>query len=97
MPTLISLYDSAISQSNHEGDLIWQKFNGFIVTHAIFFALISGIITTENLNYQNIYLIILSVAGFFLGLLWLISTIRGYEALHYWQNSAIEIACRLLN
>ena len=93
--TLISLYESAMTQSNHEGDLIWQRFSGFIVTHGIFFALIGGIITSNTLNNPQIYIGILSVVGFLLSIFWLISTVRGFDALHYWQYSGIEIADNL--
>jgi hypothetical protein len=92
---LLKLYESAMTQSNHEGDLIWQKFSAFIVTHGIFFALIGGIITSKTLDDPSIYIFILSLVGFLLSIFWLISTIRGFDALHYWQNTGIEIADNL--
>lgn len=94
---LVSLYETAIAQSNHEGDLIWQKFNGFIVTHSIFFFIIGQIITSDKLVNQHYYLFVLSIAGLILSFLWLISTARGYDALDYWQYSAIEIANKMFS
>lgn len=95
LSVLISMYESAISQSNHEGDLIWQKFNGFIVAHSILLAITGQIITSDKLINAHTYLFLISITGLLLGLFWLISTIRGYDALHYWQYSAIEIANKI--
>lgn len=94
---LISLYESAISQSNHEGDLIWQKFNAFIVTHGIFFALLGGIITTnaDNLHNKTFFILGISIVGLFLSSMWLVSTIRGYDTLEYWKYTGIEIANKI--
>lgn len=92
---LLSLYQSAINQSNHEGDLIWQKFNAFIVTHGILFALMGGVITTNGDLNKNILVLSISAVGFLLCLLWLISTIRGYETLEYWKSTGIELASKI--
>lgn len=94
---LISLYESAMIQSHHEGDLIWSKFSGFIVTNTIFFGIIGQIITSKTLNNPNQYVVVLSSVGFLLSFFWLISTKRGYETLYYWQYTGIEIASKIFN
>lgn len=89
------LYQSAINLSNHEGDLIWSRFSAFIVIHTIFFALIGFLLESTSKN-RELFVLTISVAGFILVCLWLLSTIRGFKAIDYWNYCAREIEERLL-
>lgn len=91
---LMDMFQSANSLSNHEGDLIWSRFNAFILVHTIFLGIIIAQILNSDLitfQFRTEYLRLISLVGFILTFLWLISTKRGYEAIEYWNSSAREI------
>lgn len=64
---LISMYESAINLSNHEGDLVWSRFNAFMLANSIFIAFVSNTLIT-NLKY-HLYIIYLSLIGLVICLL----------------------------
>lgn len=81
------LYRSAINLMNHEGDLIWSRFNVFILANTVLFLLLGELIRIDN---KHISILVVSVVGFILTFLWLISTARGFEAMEYWACSIRE-------
>lgn len=82
------LYSSAINLMNHEGDLVWSRFNVFILANTILFILIGELLKTNN---KQMSILVVSFVGLILTFLWLISTVRGFEAIEYWNCSIREI------
>lgn len=93
LSNLTLLFQSAITLSNHEGDLIWSRFSAFIVANTIIFTLIGVILETSS---RNIPIWAISIIGFIVTFLWLLSTARGFEAIEYWNHSAREIEEEIL-
>lgn len=99
MPTRINkyqklslLYESAISLKSHEGSLIWSRFSAFMIVNTLVFAMI-GLLLENN---KTIYIPIISIIGLILTSLWFLSTMRGFEAIEYWNSSIREIEERML-
>lgn len=91
LDVILAKYQIAMNHRTHEGDLIWQRFSSFIVGHAILFALIGQFLTSDSLTNNYVYVRLVSGAGLILSLLWLLSTIRGFETLKYWTLCLREI------
>ncbi len=92
---VLEMYQTAHNLSNHEGDLIWSRFNAFIVVHTIFLIMFYQIFELKNFNFIPVTFKIISASGFLLTFLWLISTVRGYEALDFWNLSARELGDKI--
>lgn len=94
---ILATFQTALSLKCHEGDLVWSRFNGFVPAHAIFFAVIGQILLTKSaeFQYKSESLIIFSIIGLLLGILWLISTVRGFESVEYWNLVAVELAYKM--
>ena len=81
---LVSMFHSVIALKTHEGDLVWSRFNSFVVTHTIFFIIIGQILVVHpKLSYQNNAIVTISFVGILLSVFWLISTIRGFESVEF--------------
>lgn len=95
----VTLYETLLSQKTHEGDLVWSRFSGFVVTHSIFFAVIGQILIADpnNVPVKESLLISISILGLLLSILWLISTIRGFESVTFWTLSAVELSFKIQN
>lgn len=85
----LTSYQTIVSLYLHEGDLLWQRFNMFLVAHSIFLSAIGLFLTLDK--HIAIVDIFLPIIGVILCFFWLIITWRGYSSREHWTLHAEEI------
>lgn len=99
LQTHLGMHQTYANYKTHEGALVWSRFSGFIINHTIFIAILAQIIASEgelwDIVNKSFYTVPISLVGFWLGFLWLVSTIRGFESVEFWSIAAVESAEKL--
>lgn len=82
-------YQAAVSLWVSEGNLVWAKFNAFLVANSIVLAIFGLALGTAKVSHA--FVIGLPVAGLILCLVWWAQTKRGFDYFTYWILSAREL------
>jgi hypothetical protein len=82
-------YQAAVSLWVSEGNLVWAKFNAFLVANSIVLAIYGLALGTPKIS--RAFVIGLPVAGIVLCLVWWAQTKRGFDYFTYWILSAREL------
>jgi hypothetical protein len=82
-------YEQALQLKIYEGQLVWSRSESMLVVNTILLGAISIFLSYPNPN--ELVLIILSIFGFFLCLIWLEASIRGFAFNKFWTYCAREL------
>ncbi|WIX85285.1 hypothetical protein [Amycolatopsis sp. DG1A-15b] len=82
-------YQAAVALWVGEANLVWTKFNAFLVANSIVLAIYG--LTLGSARVSRAFAIGLPVAGLVLCLVWWAQTKRGFDYFTYWILSAREL------
>ncbi len=82
-------YQVAIQMLIYEGNLVWNRFNVFVVANSIIIFTI-GVLATSEVRFKHFTLLLIPV-GIFFCLLWSILTNRGFLQFTHHHWSAIDL------
>ncbi|EOD64988.1 hypothetical protein [Amycolatopsis vancoresmycina] len=82
-------YQVAVSLWVSEGNLVWAKFNAFLVANSIVLAIYG--LTLGSAKVSGAFAVGLPIAGLLLCLVWWMQTKRGFDYFTYWILAAREL------
>lgn len=92
----IEAYKIAISNIQYEGSLVWSRFGVLAGANTIVAGALGLITSNADIAISNFNVILLiSLIGFFVGLMWFHVTERGFATISFWTLTAREIEDKL--
>lgn len=92
----IEAYKIAISNVQYEGSLVWSRFGVLAGANTIVAGALGLITSNADIAILNFNVVLLiSLIGFFVGLMWFHVTKRGFATINFWTLTAREIEDKL--
>jgi len=84
----VAKYQIAINKNTSESEILWSRYNALLVFNSI---LIADIGFTYKDPFPSIVITFLPIAGLISCYLWFTMTLRGFQWIDHWIDSAREI------
>ncbi len=83
-------YQTSIDKNVTEGEILWNRYNAMLVFNSILIAAI-GLTFQPTIKLPPIITVFLPIAGLISCYLWFITSLRGFQWIHFWIASARKI------